>query len=55
LSPMLPQWLNNFSVNGLYVMGGRMNVRLHRRGERIDVKYSFPSEPRKDVKIEIHQ
>jgi glycogen debranching enzyme len=55
LSPMLPQWLNNFSVNGLYVMGGRMNIRLHRRGERIEVKYSFPSEPRKDVKIEIHE
>ena len=55
LSPMIPPWLRNLSVNGLYVIGGKMNIQLRRRGERMDVNYSFPSEPRKSVKVEIFQ
>jgi len=53
LSPMIPPWLNNLSVTGLCIMGGKMNVRVRRQGERIDVNYSFPIEPRKNVKVEI--
>jgi glycogen debranching enzyme len=55
LSPMIPSWLNSLSVKGLYIIGGKMNIRLRRRGESIDVNYSFPSEPRKNVKVEIYQ
>jgi glycogen debranching enzyme len=53
LSPMIPPWLNNLSVTGLCIMGGKMNIRALRQGERIDVNYSFPIEPRKNVKVEI--
>ncbi|MDH2899372.1 MAG: hypothetical protein PXY39_00200 [archaeon] len=53
LSPTVPSWLNRLSVNGLYIMDGRMKINLERRGEKIAANFSFPSEPKKNVKVEV--